>query len=50
MLEQTNVALGFGTMRLPLLDASDQTSFDYQAIQQLFDAQIEQGSKYFVTT
>ena len=41
--------LGFGCMRLPVLDASDQTSFDYDTIEMLFDKFLEQGFTYFDT-
>ena len=41
--------LGFGCMRLPVLDASDQTSFDYDTIEKLFDTFLEQGFTYFDT-
>ena len=41
--------LGFGCMRLPVLDASDQTSFEYDTIEKLFDTFLEQGFTYFDT-
>lgn len=40
---------GFGCMRLPLLDASDPASFDYEKIESLFDKFLEQGFTYFDT-
>ena len=39
--------LGFGCMRMPLLDPDDLTSFDYEKIEQLFDRYLEQGFTYF---
>ncbi len=41
--------LGFGCMRLPLLDGNDQTSFDYEQICGMVDSFIEQGFTYFDT-
>ena len=41
--------LGFGCMRMPVLDASDPTSFDYEKIKKLFDCFLEQGFTYFDT-
>lgn len=41
--------LGFGCMRMPVLDASDPTSFDYEKIEHLFDMFLEQGFTYFDT-
>lgn len=41
--------LGFGCMRLPLLNGSDQTSFDKEQICQMVDAFIERGFTYFDT-
>lgn len=40
---------GFGCMRMPVLDASDQSSFDYDKIEKLFDTFLEQGFTYFDT-
>ncbi|MCQ2770729.1 MAG: aldo/keto reductase [Clostridia bacterium] len=40
---------GFGTMRLPILDKNDSTSFDYEKIKALFDRFIERGFSYFDT-
>ncbi len=41
--------LGFGCMRMPLLDRKDQASFDYQQIEAMFDTFIEHGFTYFDT-
>ncbi len=41
--------LGFGFMRLPLLDKDDQTSFDKAQICQMVDAFLENGFTYFDT-
>lgn len=40
---------GFGCMRLPLLNKDDQTSFDYELIERLFDAFLNKGFTYFDT-
>ena len=40
---------GFGCMRLPVKDASDQTTFDHEKIEELFDKFMEQGFSYFDT-
>ena len=40
---------GFGCMRLPVLDAQDNTTFDYEAIEALFDAYLARGFTYFDT-
>lgn len=42
--------LGFGMMRLPLLDEDDATSFDYQQINEMVDRYLEQGFNYFDTS
>ena len=39
---------GFGCMRLPVLDAKDPASFDYEKIINLFDAYLEMGFTYGV--
>lgn len=39
--------LGFGCMRMPLLDPNDLTSFDYGKIESLFDRYLERGFTYF---
>lgn len=41
--------LGFGFMRLPLLDEQDPASFDYPALEALVDAFLERGFTYFDT-
>ena len=41
--------LGFGFMRLPLLDGNDQTSFDKEQICRMVDSFMEQGFTYFDT-
>ncbi len=41
--------LGFGLMRLPLLDENDQTSIDLEATNQMVDAFLERGFTYFDT-
>lgn len=41
--------LGFGFMRLPLLDGADQTSFDKEQICRMVDSFMEQGFTYFDT-
>lgn len=40
---------GFGCMRLPVLRADDQASFDYKKMEQLFDRFLEKGFRYFDT-
>ncbi len=47
--EKYKVDFGFGCMRLPVLQADDPASFDYEKINQLFDAFLEQGFTYFDT-
>ena len=41
--------LGFGFMRLPLLDPADQTSFDKEQLKKMVDTFIERGFTYFDT-
>ncbi len=41
--------LGFGTMRLPLLDAEDPKSIDLETFQQMADLYLERGFCYFDT-
>ena len=41
--------LGFGCMRLPLLDKGDQTSFDTETLNKLVDTFLERGFTYFDT-
>jgi len=40
---------GYGCMRLPILDINDPASFDYEQIETLFDAFLQQGFTYFDT-
>lgn len=40
---------GYGCMRLPVLDKDDQTSFDFEKINALFDAYLAKGFRYFDT-
>lgn len=40
---------GYGCMRLPVTDPGDPVSFDYEKINSLFDAFLEQGFTYFDT-
>lgn len=48
--EFQNIAkLGFGCMRLPLLDPADQQSIDLEQFKQMVDAFIEGGRTYFDT-
>ena len=46
---QNKVDFGFGAMRLPVLKKMDATSFDYEKMEQLFDAFLEKGFTYFDT-
>lgn len=41
--------LGFGFMRLPLLDGNDQTSFDMKQLCEMVDSFLERGFTYFDT-
>ena len=41
--------LGFGTMRLPLIDSEDAKSIDYDQMSQMVDLFLEQGFVYFDT-
>lgn len=41
--------LGFGCMRLPLMDKDDQTSFDTETLNKLMDTFLERGFTYFDT-
>ena len=43
------VDFGFGTMRMPVLEKEDPTSFDYEKMEALVDAFIEKGFTYFDT-
>ena len=50
MTQKNNrVDFGFGCMRLPLLKADQQDSFDFENINTLFDAFLEKGFRYFDT-
>jgi len=42
--------LGFGMMRLPLLNEEDATSFDYEQLNQMVDLYMERGFHYFDTS
>ena len=41
--------LGFGCMRLPVLDESDRTSFDKKQLCEMVDTFLERGFRYFDT-
>lgn len=41
--------LGFGCMRLPVLDKNDQTTFDYDQLCKMVDEYLERGFTYFDT-
>lgn len=41
--------LGFGFMRLPLKDAGDQSTIDFQQLERMVDSFLEQGFTYFDT-
>ena len=41
--------LGFGCMRLPLLDSNDQTSVDLEQMNQMVDTFLASGFSYFDT-
>ena len=41
--------LGMGMMRLPLLDENDQTSIDYEQVNEMVDAYMDAGFDYFDT-
>ena len=50
MTQKNNrVDFGFGCMRLPLLKADQQDSFDFEKINTLFDVFLEKGFRYFDT-
>lgn len=49
MTQKKKVDFGFGCMRLPTLQADVPDSFDYEKIEQLFDAFLEKGFTYFDT-
>lgn len=41
---------GFGTLRLPILDPKDQSSFDYETLNKMIDIYLEHGFTYFDTS
>ena len=41
--------LGFGLMRLPLLDKTDPTNIDFEHLKKMVDLFIERGFTYFDT-
>ena len=45
----SNKKLGFGLMRLPLLDPNDDGSIDMEQMKQMVDSFLEQGFTYFDT-
>lgn len=47
--ENRKADFGFGCMRLPIRKQDDPASFDFEKINQLFDAFLEQGFTYFDT-
>ena len=49
MAQGRKVDFGFGCMRLPVLQADQPDSFDYEKIEQLFDAFLKKGFTYFDT-
>lgn len=49
MTQERKVDFGFGCMRLPVLQADQPDSFDYEKINRLFDAFLEKGFAYFDT-
>lgn len=49
MIQKRKVDFGFGCMRLPTLQADVPDSFDYDKIEQLFDAFLAKGFTYFDT-
>ena len=46
---KNDLRFGFGTMRMPVLDANDPASFDFDKIERLFDAFLDKGFTYFDT-
>jgi len=46
---QVEKKLGFGTMRLPLLNAEERTSIDYAQVARMVDLYLERGFRYFDT-
>ena len=41
---------GFGTLRLPILDPKDQSSFDYETLNRMIDLYLAHGFTYFDTS
>lgn len=48
-IEMNAKKLGFGLMRLPLLDAADSTKIDYETVNGMVDAFLKDGFTYFDT-
>ena len=46
---QDDGIFGYGCMRLPVLNDDDQTSFNFEKINTLFDAYLSKGFRYFDT-
>lgn len=49
MTVKNNLLFGFGCMRLPVLDKADPSTFDFKAIETLFDGFLDLGFTYFDT-
>ena len=49
MTQKRNADFGFGCMRLPVLQADQPDSFDFEKIERLFDAFLAKGFTYFDT-
>lgn len=49
LFSENNKKLGFGLMRLPLLDANDATSIDIEQTKKMVDTFLERGFTYFDT-
>lgn len=49
MKKNENPKLGFGFMRLPLLNAEDPTSIDFKQVEEMVDQYLEKGFTYFDT-
>ena len=49
MTQERKADFGFGCMRLPVLQADQPDSFDYEKINRLFDRFLEKGFTYFDT-
>ena len=48
-MENSKKKLGFGFMRIPLIDAADQKSIDYPQLERMVDVFMERGFTYFDT-